>query len=303
MDVANWVSLAICIESCLFISILYGIDTYRRVSKEMRREKWKDQVPVWPRTVWWFLTTTYSLFIVTIILSFLLSINEYIHYIFTALLTLSIQPDWYEMERQSQYIRQAYDRLNQRSMCRKYWTIIIASTASIITICIYIIYCINPNAFNISLSLFIIIQFSISLFVMLFIGSNFYFHARIGHLNSVTTLRAGKKSYYAYLERFWYYCFYFWIRIISHIIFITIFALNIALGIDAINDIHCIIFGSVFQFWFFGYYYLFVSNRWKLHNYKYCKCCTNIWDNWAHDVYTTSRALVLERQPSEIGAI
>ena len=304
MDVLEWVSLAICIESCLFITTLYGLDTHKRVSKELKREKWKDPVKAWPRPVWWFVTANYILFVITIIISYFVNETEYIHYIFALLLTFSIQPDWYQMELQSQYIRGAYDKLSERSSCFKYWSAIICIIGTIITITVYIIYCIfNVNdIINISLSLFIIIQLSISLLLMIAVGTNFYYHARIGHLNAVTTLRAGKRSYFAYFERFYYYLFYYWIRVICHLVLITVFALDEALDIEVSDDI-CIVFGLVLQFWFFGSYYLFVPNRCKLNKYTCCKLCTNIWDNWAEKSYQDSKTLILQSHPSEIGAL
>lgn len=296
----NLPSLIICIESCLCISIFFGLDTYRRASKELKRKKWEQPLREFPNWTWYRVTIDYLLFIITIIISYFIDYNKYIHYIFAFLLTCLIQPDWYQLEIETGYIRIAYDSLSDRDIYHKYWARAVCIFASIVVIIVYIIYCINPNEI-LSLDLFIIIQVSISLIIMIPIGIDFYYHTRLGHLNSVSVLRTGKNRYLVWLERFYYHAVYYWIRIICHIVLIAIFVLNISMNNESLNkfvdDNICITFGVVLQVWFFGYYYLFMTNRCNI------RCCKKTWERYGDKSYESSRAWALQRHKSEIGAI
>merc|ERR1712087_342090 len=95
--------------------------------------------------------------------------------------------------------------------------------------------------------------------------------------------RTGKNFYVSWLERFWYFCVYFWIRILCHIILLTLSLCTLNLAEDPgdnVEEYGCIVLGLVQQFWFFGFYYLFKTNRCAL-KCAFCSLCNDFWERYA----------------------
>ena len=276
-------ALIFCIESCVVISLLFCIDLYRRISKERKRKIWEDPEKIWPRPGWWRILTTYLFFIPCIISSYLIIYNQTIVYIFSFIFSFSFPMDWITLEVETMHVRIAYDSFNLHSRFCKNWAKITCFIGSILLLFIYILFVITiiTASFHFNdLSLFITIQSSISLIATVMIGGYFYYHTRIGHLQSESLLRTNKQTFDKWLERFVYLAIYLWIRIMCHIGIITVFIFNYCEIIEFENNVYCIVFGTTFQIWWMGYYYCFVGNRFN--HRGICNICWNPYSQYAY---------------------